>query len=510
MPIIYRITTLPNTGSSFIKNEQLSFEEMDGNMVHLLNNMSGSSNYITGSTGLLGDLQVKGSVSVTGTLSAQTLVVEMMSSSVVYSSGSNIFGNNLSNTQSLTGSVSVTGSLDVNGSNVILTNQTSSMTVLSSSYSISSSYAKNASSSSYALTASYWSGSIATASYALTASVSISSSYSNTSSYALTASYSTNAAVFPYTGSAIITGSLVVSSSTAFNTVNATPVTPFISLVSKTGQNGLSVWDNGSVLIGVNAISNLAGTATYGLYIDPGYTAGLYAGQVDTMRVIATGAYGGRIRLNPGNIPAYMDFQYSNYGANIFLDQGNGYLTLQGGRYADQYYGLYFGNLVTGLGMTMFGPTLNVSIGNSIFDSGYKLDVSGSMRVQGNTTITGSLTVTNGITGSIASSSYSITSSYAVTASYWSGSIVSSSYANTSSYALTASYWSGSIASASYASTASYVSGSITSASVADNYITNAHDSYTGTAKITDIITLTQAEYNGISVPSSNILYVII
>ena len=343
-------------------------------------------------------------------------------------------------------------------------------TFLSGSFtgSFTGSFSGAITSASYAQTASYLNGFIASASYASTASYvkdSISSSFALTASYVLNAP---NANTFPYTGSAIVTGSLVVSSSTVFNTVNITPTTPFISLVSKTGQNGLSVWDNGSVLIGVNATGNLAGTAQYGLYVDPGYTAGLYAGQVDTMRVIATGAYGGRIRLNPSNIPAYMDFQYSNFGANIFLDQTNGYLTLQGGRYADQYYGLYFGNLVTGLGMTMFGSSLNVSIGNSTIDSGYKLDVSGSMRVQGNATITGSLTVsgsstftnigpaifsgsvtsTGGFTGSLfGTASYAISASYApssVSASY----TVSSSYSNNStsaSYALTASYISGSI-----------------------------------------------------------------
>jgi hypothetical protein len=43
-----------------------------------------------------------------------------------------------------------------------------------------------------------------------------------------------------------------------------------------------------------------------------------------------------------------------------------------------------------------------------------------------------------------------------------------------------------------------------------DGYITNKNDAYTSTAKITDIITLTAAEYAAIGSPSSNILYVII
>jgi hypothetical protein len=56
---------------------------------------------------------------VSGVLTAQTLVVQTISSSIIYSSGSNVFGNSLSNTQILTGSVSITGSLTVNGRNYL-------------------------------------------------------------------------------------------------------------------------------------------------------------------------------------------------------------------------------------------------------------------------------------------------------------------------------------------------------------------------------------------------------
>ena len=70
---------------------------------------------------------------VAGTITAQKLVVETVSSSVVYSSGSNVFGNSLSNTQVLSGSVNVAGSLSVNNSTAILSNQTSSMSVANAS-----------------------------------------------------------------------------------------------------------------------------------------------------------------------------------------------------------------------------------------------------------------------------------------------------------------------------------------------------------------------------------------
>jgi hypothetical protein len=47
-------------------------------------------------------------------ITAQTLVVQTVSSSVTYSSGSNVFGNSLANTHQFTGSVLVTGSVNVN------------------------------------------------------------------------------------------------------------------------------------------------------------------------------------------------------------------------------------------------------------------------------------------------------------------------------------------------------------------------------------------------------------
>jgi hypothetical protein len=58
-------------------------------------------------------LTVTGSLTVTGQVVAQTLNVQQVTSSIVFSSGSNIFGNSLANTQQFTGSVSVTGSLTV-------------------------------------------------------------------------------------------------------------------------------------------------------------------------------------------------------------------------------------------------------------------------------------------------------------------------------------------------------------------------------------------------------------
>ena len=69
----------------------------------------------TGSNQFNGNQSITGSLTVSGQVVAQTLNVQQVTSSIVYSSGSNIFGNSLANTQQFTGSVLVTGSLAVAG-----------------------------------------------------------------------------------------------------------------------------------------------------------------------------------------------------------------------------------------------------------------------------------------------------------------------------------------------------------------------------------------------------------
>jgi hypothetical protein len=80
---------------------------------------------ITGSNQFDGSQAITGSLTVTGQVIAQTLNVQQVTSSIVFSSGSNIFGNSLSNTQQFTGSVSVTGSLAVAGTGTFSSTLTS-------------------------------------------------------------------------------------------------------------------------------------------------------------------------------------------------------------------------------------------------------------------------------------------------------------------------------------------------------------------------------------------------
>ena len=97
-------------------------------------NLSGSleltgSLVISGSITTTGPITISGSIASSsfvatassadnfltrGTLTAQTLVVQTITSSIVYSSGSNIFGNQLTDVQQMTGSLRVTGSLSLN------------------------------------------------------------------------------------------------------------------------------------------------------------------------------------------------------------------------------------------------------------------------------------------------------------------------------------------------------------------------------------------------------------
>ena len=65
---------------------------------------------ITGSNQFKASQAITGSLVVTQQIVAQTLNVQQVTSSIVYSSGSNIFGNNSGNTQQFTGSLQVTGS----------------------------------------------------------------------------------------------------------------------------------------------------------------------------------------------------------------------------------------------------------------------------------------------------------------------------------------------------------------------------------------------------------------
>jgi len=69
----------------------------------------------TGSNSFRANQSITGSLVVSSTITAQTLVVQTVTSSIVYSSGSNLFGSALGDKQTFTGSLNVTGSQTVFG-----------------------------------------------------------------------------------------------------------------------------------------------------------------------------------------------------------------------------------------------------------------------------------------------------------------------------------------------------------------------------------------------------------
>ena len=73
------------------------------------------SNTFIGTQTITGSILQSGNYTTTGTIIAQTINVQTVTSSIVYSCGSNIFGTSISNTQTMTGSVLVTGSLTIAG-----------------------------------------------------------------------------------------------------------------------------------------------------------------------------------------------------------------------------------------------------------------------------------------------------------------------------------------------------------------------------------------------------------
>jgi len=198
---------------------------------------------------------------VRGTLIAQTIVAQTITSSTDFVTGSTRFGSLPVNTHSFTGSVDITGSLSVTSgitgslfgtasnantasyvlnavsasywSGSIINAATASYVIQAQSASYWSGSVINAATASYVIqaqSASYWSGSIinaATASYVIlaqTASYVVNALTASfvanavSSSYALTASFALNGgggggSGFPFSGSGVITGSLLVSGS---------------------------------------------------------------------------------------------------------------------------------------------------------------------------------------------------------------------------------------------------------------------------------------------------------
>lgn len=121
------------TGSFTVNGTDVSSITSSAASLTSLNSYTASQNNrngtyaTTGSNTFAGIQTVNSNLIVTGSITAQTLVVQTVTSSVVYSSGSNVFGNNIANTHVFTGSMLVTGSSTFSGS-ITATNLVASST----------------------------------------------------------------------------------------------------------------------------------------------------------------------------------------------------------------------------------------------------------------------------------------------------------------------------------------------------------------------------------------------
>lgn len=99
------------------------FSASEDNKSTTLGNLTGSyattgSNSFKNNQQITGSLGVSGDVTVLGSINARQFNIGIISSSIMYTSGSNKFGDTGDDTHQFTGSVQVTGSFYVNGSQV--------------------------------------------------------------------------------------------------------------------------------------------------------------------------------------------------------------------------------------------------------------------------------------------------------------------------------------------------------------------------------------------------------
>ena len=333
---------------------------------------------------------------VKGTLTAQTLVVQTVSTSVEYSSGSNVFGNSLSNTQQFTGSVTITGSLAVNNSPVVLSSQTASMSVLSASY---------------ALTASYWSGSILSASYAANSTSASFATVATSASYAATASYwsgSILSASHANLADTALSSNTAVTASFSLQSLSASiaqlAISSSYALTASYAMNGGGGGGTGISAIYIANQGTLQGTASYFNFNGAGVTATITAGTASIYIPGGSGSSGGN-GINAANAVLSQSAAATtwsfihNLGTQypvftIFDNNNNVIIPQQINATSTSSATIYFSTPRTGIAVA--------SLGGNVVTSSYALAGSGSF--------SGSF---YGTASNAVSASYALSSSYA-------------------------------------------------------------------------------------------------
>jgi hypothetical protein len=363
---------------------------------------------------------------ITNTASIEYL--QFVTSSVAFTSGSNILGTNSGNTQTLWGTIDLkSGPLIISGSTTALSSITAPsfvgpLTGTSSwaNNAITASYILNAVSSSYSATASYVQNAI-TASYALNSPASTFATSSLSSSYAsssTSASYSTNALSSSYA----LTASYVQNAISASNAQTASYVLNAVSSSFSTfAQNAF-----------------LASTASYTLYTSLA-DAAIYA----QTALFATSSLSA-------------SFASSSISASYATN------ALSASFASSSTSASYSQNALSASFSSTASYVLNAVNSTQSISSSYAITSSYSLYAENANTATSAATAGSATIASIATSatsaSYALTASYvenAFTASYVLNAI-SSSFSTNAQNAATASYVLNAV-SASFASTASFV-----------------------------------------------------
>jgi len=109
------VTNFPNNNDQLITPQLL--REFNADMIDAMQLTQSMSEYavLNGGNTFTGNQTITGNLNVSGIISASVLHVQYEPASVIFSTGSNQLGDELSDTQTLSGSVKVQGSLTVNG-----------------------------------------------------------------------------------------------------------------------------------------------------------------------------------------------------------------------------------------------------------------------------------------------------------------------------------------------------------------------------------------------------------
>jgi hypothetical protein len=472
------------------------------------------------------NLYVRGSLTasaalITGTITAQTLVVQTVTSSVIYSSGSNRFGNELTNQQTFTGSVSITGSLSVkdipqgNYSNVVVLDTASG---------------------NFYVTASSGIGSISPI-----AVIQNTNLYSIQPKAAVPGVAAINS-IYLGSGSgegindndsvnSVIIGFQAGGGSENSDAQNSTWIGYQAGYNASYAERSVLIGYQAGALDGLNGpelndsnfLGYQAGYSSSFAYQSNflGYQAGYSASDASDSNFLGTSAgYAAEDASDSNFIGSFSGFQAYNAQNSNFLGQNSGQDAINAGNsnFLGQRAGFNaasasFSNLFgyraganetigTGIGSNNIVIGTNISLPDGTVDSinlGAIIFATGSYSDSGNF-IPFDGAVTNGRVG-INTSTPTFNFDVSGSGRYTNGLQVTGSLRApiiTGSLFGTSSWSQNSVTASNFAGTGS------------NGFVSNMSDTYTGTAKITDIVTLSSAEYSAIVSPLTSTLYIII